>query len=131
MFIQSNSYSTIKLIQKSVSELVLHHWLLWPESCLPALLLTSCQIRCHLPSYKGHKANKNLVSPALANSAEMQPCQIRTTRISSTTKIWYTSRWICKPKNSYASQTHYCPSCLLLPLCQKLQAPQLCQQHRS
>ena len=89
MFIQSNSYSTIKLIQKSVSELVL-----WPESCLPALLLTSCQMRCHLSSYKGHKANKNFVSCALANSAEMQPCQVRTTKVSSTMQIWYTSRWI-------------------------------------
>lgn len=35
-----------------------------------------------------------------------------------------------QPRNSYASQKHYCPSCLLLPPCQNLLTPQLCQQHR-
>lgn len=117
---------TIKFIPKSVSELILHRWLLWPESCLPALLLISCQIRCHLSSYKGHKANKNFVSHALANSAEMQPCHVCTTRVSSTMQIWYISRWTC---NSHSKAL--LPQYLLPPLCQKLQTPQLCHKHRS
>lgn len=67
------SYSSIKFIPKQVNELTLYHWMLWPQHRLPALLQTSCQIRYHLPSYKGYKANKNFVSCAPANSAEMQP----------------------------------------------------------
>lgn len=67
------SYSSIKFIPKYVNELTLCHWMLWPQHRLPALLPASCQIRYHLPSYKGYKANKNCVSCAPASSAEMQP----------------------------------------------------------
>lgn len=67
------SYSSIKFIPKYVNELTLCHWMLWPQHRLPALLPASCQIRYHLPSYKGYKANKNFVSCAPASSAEMQP----------------------------------------------------------